>query len=195
MFKNKKLLNFILILSIVFLYSLISIINNPDKAFSELKQIFKEITFEQFEQKNKASDESKGSLPSYMVTKVIDGDTIEVSIDGETKRVRYIGIDTPEIGNSGRSDECYANEATKRNQELVSGKLVQLEKDISETDKYGRLLRYVYVDDVLVNLRLVEEGYADVLTYPPDVAKADIFNDAKRVAKESKVGLWGDICR
>ncbi len=195
MFKNKKLLNFILILSIVISYSLISIVNNPDKALFELKQIFKEITLGQFEQKSKAPDELKESLSSHMVTKVIDGDTIEVDINGETKRVRYIGIDTPEIGNSGRSDECYANEATKRNQELVSGKLVQLEKDISETDKYGRLLRYVYVDDVLVNLRLVEEGYADVLTYPPDVAKADIFNDAKRVAKESKVGLWGDICR
>lgn len=195
MLKNKKLLNFILVVSAVLLYSIVSIINNPDQALSELRQAFKEITFEQFAQKDKELDQSEKLSPLYMVTKVIDGDTIEVSIDGKAKKVRYIGIDTPEIGNSGRSGECYGEEAAKRNKELVSGKSVQLEKDVSETDKYGRLLRYVYVDNVLVNLQLVEEGYADVLTYPPDVDKADLFIDAKRTAKEAKVGLWGDLCR
>lgn len=195
MFKNKKLLNFILVVTIVLSYSIISIINNPDKAFSELRHFFKEITFEQFEQKNKELDTGNESEAMYVVTRVIDGDTIEVAVGDETKKVRYIGIDTPEVGNTRLSSECYAEEATKRNRELVEGKSVRLEKDVSETDRYGRWLRYVYVDNIFVNLQLVEEGYADAVTYPPDVAKANLFKDAKRAAKEAEVGLWGDVCK
>ena len=95
--------------------------------------------------------------------RVIDGDTIEVSIEGKAYRVRYIGIDTPETG------EWMAAEATAMNKKLVGGKVVKLEKDVSETDKYGRLLRYVWVGNLMVNAEQVRLGCAQVSTYPPDV--------------------------
>jgi len=122
------------------------------------------------------------------VVKVIDGDTIVLET-GET--VRYIGIDTPEVS-QGR--ECFALEAANKNKELVLGKNVRLEKDISEKDRYGRLLRYVYVGDIFVNKILVSEGYATAVTYPPDVKYSNLFEEAERKARESGLGLWG-ICK
>lgn len=118
------------------------------------------------------------------VTRVIDGDTIEASIDGSLRRVRYIGIDTPE------RIECYFQEATMRNAALVEGKSVRLERDVSETDRYGRLLRYVYVGDLFVNAELVREGYAAAATVPPDVRHADLFRRLAREAREAERGLW-----
>ena len=106
---------------------------------------------------------------SARVVRVIDGDTIVVLLDGEEERVRYIGIDTPELGTM-----CGVK-ARLVNSLLVSGKVVQLEKDVSERDRYGRLLRYVYADGVMVNARLVEEGHAKVATYPPDVKYRGLF--------------------
>ncbi len=96
------------------------------------------------------------------VVRVIDGDTIEIAGGAH---VRYIGMDTPE---TYPKVEFYGPEAKAKNIELVEGKLVTLEKDVSETDKYGRLLRYVYVDGVFVNGELVRLGYAEAVSYPPD---------------------------
>ena len=121
---------------------------------------------------------------SVVVTRVIDGDTIELS-DGS--RVRYIGIDTPE---STTQHECFGQAASARNKQLVEGKTVQLEKDVSETDRYGRLLRYVYVDGVMVNEQLVLEGYAQVSTFPPDVKYQNRFLAAQQQAREAGRGLW-----
>lgn len=131
------------------------------------------------------------SAPSQLlveatVLRVIDGDTIEVDISGNLFRVRYIGIDTPEVGEQGYS------EATQLNSQLVSGKVVKLEKDVSETDQYGRLLRYVYVDDAFVNAELVRLGYAQVFTYPPDVKYADYFLSLQQEAIAASRGLWGN---
>lgn len=115
------------------------------------------------------------------VTRVVDGDTIE--LEGGQK-LRYIGMDTPETG------DCYATEATNKNKELVEGKLVSLEKDVSETDRFGRLLRYVYVDDVMVNEVLVKDGFASVYTYPPDVKYNDRFMEVQKDASAEGRGLW-----
>jgi micrococcal nuclease len=134
------------------------------------------------------------SSVDYLVTKVIDGDTIEVSIGGQIMKVRYIGINTPETINSGQKVGCFSNEATLRNKDLVEGERVTLMKDVNETDKYGRLLRYVYVEDVFVNMALINEGYAKAVTYPPDVKFAQSFLEAEKVARERKVGLWGKAC-
>lgn len=122
-----------------------------------------------------------------LVTRVIDGDTVEIE-GGE--KVRYIGIDTPETVDPRKPVQCYGKEASDKNKELVEGKEVKLEKDISETDKYGRLLRYVWLGDILVNEYLVKEGYAQVSTYPPDVKYQDRFLAAQREARENKRGLW-----
>lgn len=125
------------------------------------------------------------------VTRVIDGDTIEVAIEGQTFSVRYIGMDTPETVAAGRPVECFGPQASARNKELVDGRTVELEKDVSETDRYGRLLRYVYVDGRMVNELLVAEGFAQVSTYPPDVKYADRFLEAQRLARDQGLGLWG----
>ena len=116
---------------------------------------------------------------------VVDGDTIDVVLEGQEYRVRYIGIDTPETPN-----ECYSQEAEARNRELVLGQTVCMEKDVSETDCYGRLLRYVHVGDWFVNATLVREGYAFAATFPPDVAHAEDFLDLERQAREAGKGLW-----
>jgi len=129
-------------------------------------------------------EEDNGKI---LVTKVIDGDTIE--IEGGQK-VRYIGIDTPETVHPSEPVGCFGQEASAKNKELVEGKSVKLEKDISETDKYGRLLRYVWVGDIFVNDFLVRQGYATSSTYPPDVKYQDQFREAEREARENNRGLW-----
>jgi len=125
------------------------------------------------------------------VIRVIDGDTIEIE-DGQ--KVRYIGIDTPETVDPRKSVECFGQEASDKNKELVEGKEVELEKDVSETDKYGRLLRYIWIGDLLINEFLVQEGYAQSSSYPPDVKYQGRFDEAERKAREEGKGLWGEIC-
>jgi micrococcal nuclease len=122
---------------------------------------------------------------------VVDGDTIEVEMDGRRHTVRYIGIDTPEVADPRRPVMCYGEEASRRNRQLVEGKTILLEKDVSETDRYGRLLRYVWADGVFVNAALVREGYARVYTVPPDVRYAELFRRLEREAREQGRGLWG----
>ncbi len=139
----------------------------------------------------KVYGETENGVSLVKVTKVIDGDTIHLE-SGET--LRYIGIDTPE--KSG-GKECFADESTNKNKELVLGKEVRLEKDVSETDRYRRLLRYVWVDsgsgqgEIFVNEFLVREGYATAITYPPDVKYSQLFREAEKEARENNKGLWG----
>ena len=125
------------------------------------------------------------------VVAVVDGDTIKVNLGGQVYRVRYIGIDTPETKQPDRGVEWMGPEAAAYNEQLVGGKVVVLEKDVSETDQYGRLLRYVWVDDVMVNAELVRQGYAVVGTWPPDVKYHDLLLGAQRDAREAGRGLWG----
>ena len=125
------------------------------------------------------------------VVNVIDGDTVKIE-GGQV--VRYIGIDTPETVHPSKPVQCYGNEASDKNKELVEGEEIRLEKDVSETDKYGRLLRYVWLGDMLVNEYLVREGYAQSSSYPPDVKYQDKFIEAQKQAREELKGLWGDAC-
>ncbi len=125
------------------------------------------------------------------VVKVIDGDTIKLE-DGRV--IRYIGVDTPETVHPSKPIQCYGKEASNKNRELVEGKKVEIEKDVSETDKYGRLLRYIWVGDIFVNEYLVREGFAHSFTYPPDVKYQDRFREAERKAREEGKGLWGSYC-
>jgi micrococcal nuclease len=124
------------------------------------------------------------------VARVIDGDTIAVLVNGLEYRARYIGIDTPETVDPRLPVECYGREASQRNHELVEGRTVELEKDISETDQYDRLLRYVWVDGEMVNATLVREGYAVAVTYPPDVKYQELFLELQRQARAEGRGLW-----
>lgn len=119
------------------------------------------------------------------VIEVVDGDTIKVRFpDGRMEALRYIGINAPEMG------QPYASEARAFNASLISGKEVRLERDVSERDKYGRLLRYVYVGSLFVNAELVAKGYANAATYPPDVKYADYFVSLEAQARNNSLGLW-----
>ena len=124
-----------------------------------------------------AESSSRGTL----VQRVIDGDTV-VLANGE--RVRYIGMDTPERG------ERLFDEATAYNRRLVEGQRVGLLKDQSEADRFGRLLRYVFAGDILVNAELVREGLAEAKRYDPDVKFADCFDTLMQEARENRRGLW-----
>lgn len=128
------------------------------------------------------------SPQGVFVTRVIDGDTI--ALEGGAI-VRYIGIDTPETSHPSKGVQCFGEEAKRKNTELVEGKTVRLERDVSEVDKYDRLLRYVYVGDVFVNDVLVREGFAYSYSYPPDVLYQDRFRQSERQARANKRGLWG----
>ncbi len=118
-----------------------------------------------------------------LVIQVIDGDTIV--IEGGY-RVRYIGIDTPEIH---PQLEPFGMQALEANRQLVEGKVVRLEMDISPTDN-GRLLRYVYVDDIFVNAELVRQGLAEAKAYPPDTRYQEELEKLEAEARQAGRGMW-----
>lgn len=125
-----------------------------------------------------------------LVTRIVDGDTLHVSDLDE--RVRLIGIDTPEVDGYA---ECYGNEATDHLAGLVQpGTEVEIRFDVETFDRYGRYLGYVYrlSDDLLVNERMLSDGYAQVATFPPNVMHVDAFNRAQTEAREANRGLWAE---
>ncbi len=121
------------------------------------------------------------------VIRIVDGDTIE--IEGKQK-VRYIGVNAPELHDPRRPIECYGQTAADENKRLVEGKEVYIQRDISETDKYKRLLRYLWIGDIFVNDYLVRQGFAQVSTFPPDVRYQQQFLEAQKEAIEKDRGLW-----
>jgi micrococcal nuclease len=135
-----------------------------------------------------------GATVTAKVVRVVDGDTIVVEFHGRQSKVRYIGMNTPETVDPASPVQWMGPEASAANASLVAGKQVVLEKDVSETDKYGRLLRYVWLTDgrtwTLVDLELVERGFASVATFPPDVRYVDLFRAAERRARAAGIGLW-----
>lgn len=134
-------------------------------------------------------EKSSSTSGETRVSRVVDGDTIELE---NGSKIRYIGVDTPESVDPRRGVECFGKEASEKNRALVEGKAVRLESDVSDTDKYDRLLRYVFVGDLFVNEYLVREGYARASSYPPDVKHQTLFLEAEREAREMKRGLWAD---
>ncbi len=129
----------------------------------------------------------KGAVSKGVVTYITDGDTIHVKIGAKEYKVRYIGINAPE---DTKQVDPFGPEATAKNRELVENQTVTLIKDVSETDKYGRLLRYVFVGSTFVNYELVRQGYAHAGSYPPDVACTTYFRTAEKKARSADAGLW-----
>ncbi len=124
---------------------------------------------------------------TFLVTRVIDGDTIELE-NGQV--VRYLLIDTPETVHPEKPVECFGPEATERNRQLVEGRRVRLERDMTDRDAYGRLLRYVYADGTMVQAELVREGYGYVYSRQPDVKYLKDMAGLEREARELGAGLW-----
>jgi len=135
---------------------------------------------------------SQADSAVVQVARIIRGDTIEVCcVFGDRVKVRYIGIDTPETHHPMRGVEPYGMEAAEANRKLVDGKTVRLEFDVQQFDKYGSTLAYVYLEDgTFVNAWLVENGYAMVMTIPPNVKHEGLFRKLQREAREARRGLW-----
>ena len=127
-------------------------------------------------------------LQEYQVLKVVDGDTIWVKDLG---KVRYTGIDAPEIKHGDREAEPYGYDAMEANRRLVLGKSVKIELDMAKRDRYGRVLGYVYRDPVFVNAYLVEAGYAYAIKVKPNVKHYPLFLKLQKEASRAGRGLWG----
>lgn len=123
-----------------------------------------------------------GGSETARVVRVIDGDTIDVDLNGQRTRIRYVGVNTPE-----RDEVCY-QEAMNANRALVEGQTVRLVRDASNTDRYDRLLRFVYVGDTFVNAELVKQGYAEAVLYEPDDGFHDEFVEYERQAARAGRG-------
>jgi endonuclease YncB( thermonuclease family) len=141
-----------------------------------------------------ATSTSGGSPPSNaLVTRVVDGDTVEVDFRGRTLTVRLIGIDTPESVAPGEPVRCFAIAASSYTTERLEGERVRLQFDVERIDPYGRTLAYVWLGGELYNETLVRAGYAFVTTYPPNVRHVDRFRAAQREARSADRGVW-DRC-
>lgn len=134
-----------------------------------------------------------------VVSRVVDGDTIVVTVNGKEEKVRLIGVNTPEsVGRYANKPQPYGKEASSYTKDFLEGEKVYLEKDVSDTDKYGRLLRYVWLEEPdknkfeesMFNAILLKEGYASVMTYPPDVKYSKTFVKIEEKARDSNKGLW-----
>lgn len=134
---------------------------------------------------------SAGFIPVELV-KTIDGDTIRIMYEGKERKLRYLLIDTPELNHKQQGTQPFAEEATKRNDELLKSGKLEIEFDIGEReDKYGRMLAYVYIDGKSVQQQLVEEGLARVAyIYPPNTKHLDPFKDAEKKAQQKGMGIW-----
>jgi micrococcal nuclease len=124
------------------------------------------------------------------VVRVVDGDTIHVRVGTRVEKVRYIGVNTPEVHHPRKGEEPGGRAAMAVNRTLVERRAVRLETDVQARDRYGRLLAYVWVGDVMVNAELVRRGYAQVMTVPPNVRHQDLFLKLQRDAREHERGLW-----
>jgi micrococcal nuclease len=137
----------------------------------------------------------EGATETAQVVRVVDGDTLVIDRGKGEERLRYIGIDAPESVRPETPVEFMGQEAAGANAALVKGRELVLERDVTDTDRFGRLLRYAWFQDGdawrLVNLELVAQGYAQAVSFPPDVRWQDLLRTAERGAREAGLGLWG----
>ena len=174
-----------------FFYKSEKIVKDVAKTVNKVKDTIKDI-----------SDEKTGEFEKASVLRVVDGDTIIVEVNGVEERVRFIGVDTPETKHPKKGVQYFGPEASAFTKEKLEGKVVYLEKDVSDRDRYNRILRYIwlenpgskYTDEDIkekqFNAILVKEGYARISTFPPDVKNQDLYKELEREAREKERGLW-----
>ncbi|MGI8657591.1 MAG: thermonuclease family protein [Candidatus Limnocylindria bacterium] len=144
-----------------------------------------------------ASGGPRGDVDRGRVVRIADGDTVTVEIGGIRERVRYVGIDAPEVANqeSGRTAECGADAATEANRELVEGAELVLERDATDRDRFGRLLRHPWIQRdgawIYVSEALVVAGAVEARTFEPDTLHDARLDRAERVARGAGTGIWG----
>lgn len=140
------------------------------------------------------------------ISKVIDGDTVTVNVDGKDYKLRMIGVDTPETVHPSKPVEYFGKEASDFSKKTLTGRKVYLEKDTSNTDRYNRLLRYIWlekpeslanptrydIENLMFNGILLREGFANAASFPPDVKYQAIFKEIEKEAEAKGKGLWGE---
>ena len=136
-----------------------------------------------------SSTASAGSIEGTVV-RIIDGDTIDVQLADRVEKIRYIGVNSPEIHHPIKGVEPGGREAAEANRRLVDGHRVRLELDVRTRDRYGRLLAYVWAGATMVNAELIRLGYAQVMTVPPNVRYQKLFVRLQREARDANRGLW-----
>jgi micrococcal nuclease len=134
-----------------------------------------------------------GASTEGPVVHVVDGDTIHVQLGDRVEKVRYIGIDAPEIRHPTRGEEPGGRRAAEVNRGLVGERHVRLELDVQTRDRHGRLLAYVWVGGLMVNAELVRLGYAQVLTVAPNVKHRELLAKLQREARDAGRGLWRGV--
>jgi micrococcal nuclease len=198
--KKKFSAGIILLLLAFFVDGTFSFLNNP-KLEKELLNELTIIVNDQFNKidgydNNDVLGQTTQESEFVVVKRIVDADTIELTTND---KLRYIGINAPETKHPTKKVECFGEKASIKNKELVEGKEVRIEKDVSQSDRYKRLLRYVYVQqddgsEIFVNEYLVREGYAKASSYPPDIKFQELFKSAENEARDLNKGLWGDEC-
>ncbi len=145
-------------------------------------------------QQQSSANQTPTALGEYRVSKVVDGDTIEVSMDGRLQKVRLIGMDTPEVVDPRKAVQCFGREASAEAKRRLSDKVIRLEYDVQvgEQDKYGRRLAYVYLPDGSNYAEgMIRDGFAKEYTYQGQVYKYQVnFNQAEAEAEQTARGLW-----
>lgn len=149
--------------------------------------------------------QTSNTFEEAKVVRVIDGDTFVIDRGQGQEKVRCILVDTPETKHPKKGIEYFGKEASAFTTNSLSGKTIYLQKDVSETDRYNRLLRYIWIErpssneptneeirSKCFNAILLSGGYAQVTTFPPDVKYVDLFRQIQREAREANAGLWGD---
>lgn len=187
--KFKSILASILALAFLFFFQVDvndKNVNAAKELFQTVKSVFYSITIDT-------------NYEVGVVSRVVDGDTVVITIDGKDEKVRLIGVNTPEsVGRYAKNPQPYGKEASNYTKKQLDGKTVYLEKDVSDTDKYGRLLRYIWLEEPdksnmkekMFNAILLKEGYASVMTYPPDVKYSKTFVEIEKTARDNDIGLW-----
>jgi micrococcal nuclease len=135
---------------------------------------------------------SKPNREQVKVERVVDGDTLEIQLNGKKEKVRLIGVDTPETKKPNTPVMFYGEEASNYTKKRLEKKTVELEWDVDRKDQYDRLLAYVWIEDELFNRTLVSEGYARIATFPPNVKYVDAFKKDQEEARKKQKGLWKD---
>lgn len=145
----------------------------------------------QTEQTGQTADQEPSSKIPAKIVKVVDGDTMDIMVDGKKERIRLLLVDTPETVHPNKPVEPFGPEASAFAKETLEDQEVYLELDVSERDKYGRLLGYLWVGDQMFNEMLLERGLARVAyVYPPNVKYVDQFRAIQDEAREKELGIW-----
>jgi micrococcal nuclease len=201
---QKRIIYFLLLLGIslpAFFKNRIHDIENKYKSEINTRVDENKVTIKEEKVEINSENESpdindKNDLPDQnlnQVINVVDGDTIDVDINGKEERLRMIGVNTPETVDPRRTVECFGKEASNKTKELLSGKSVYLESDATQgdRDKYGRLLRYIFMEDgTNYNYWLISNGYAFEYTYNLPYKYQSEFKNAQEFAEINKLGLW-----